>query len=42
MPYLSKSELLKVQKLKAFVFMPHDLNTPEMGTPINHKISQDI
>jgi hypothetical protein len=38
MPYLSKLGLLKVQKLKTFVFMPHDLNTQEMGTPIYYKI----
>jgi hypothetical protein len=25
MPYLSKSELLKVQDSKTYVFMPHDL-----------------
>ena len=42
MSYLSKSGLLRVQKLETYVFTPHDLNTQEMGIPIYHEISLDI
>jgi hypothetical protein len=39
MPYLSNSGLLKVQKLKTYVFTPHDLNTQEIRTLVYHEIS---
>jgi predicted transcriptional regulator len=38
-PYLSKFGLLKVHKLKTYVFTPHDLNTQEMETSVYHEIS---
>jgi hypothetical protein len=42
MPNLNKFGLLKVQKLKTYVFTPHDLNAQEMGIPVYHEISQHI